>query len=90
MLTTTAASVEVTGRVLTPDGRGLRNAEVSITDSQGVRRTVITSSFGYYRFTEVEAGEIYVIGVSSKRYRFASRAVQVADALMDVDFVGLE
>lgn len=90
VLTTTAAGVEVTGRVLTPDGRGLRNAEVSITDSQGVKRTVITSSFGYYRFTEVEAGEIYVIGVSSKRYRFASRAVQVADALTDVDFVGLE
>jgi hypothetical protein len=88
VLGTTAAGVEVSGRVLTPDGRGLRNAEVAITDSHGIRRTAITSSFGYYRFEDVEAGKTYLMGVASKRYRFASRTVQVSDTLTEVDFVG--
>ena len=86
----TAAGVEVSGRVSTPDGRGLRNARVVITDSEGVTRTVTTNSFGYYTITDVEAGESYIIGVNSNRYRFASRVIEVSDSLSDVDFVGQE
>ncbi len=86
----TAAGVEVTGRVLTSDGRGLRNAQVSIVDSKGVRRIATTGSFGYYRFDDIEAGEAYVIVVASKRYRFTPRLLQVFDNITEVDFVGLE
>jgi len=86
----TAAGVEVSGRVSTPDGRGLRNARVVITDSEGVTRTVTTNSFGFYTINDVEAGESYIIGVNSNRYRFASRVVEVSDSLSDVDFVGQE
>jgi len=84
----TAAGVEISGRVLTPDGRGIRNATVTITDADGVRRTATTSSFGIYKFDDVEAGATYVIGVSSKQYRFTSRVIQVVDSLADFDFVG--
>ena len=87
---TTAAGVEVSGRVLTPDGRGLRNARVTITDANGEKRIATTSSFGYYKFDEVETGATYVIGVSSKQYRFTSRVLQVTDSLTDFDFVGQE
>ena len=90
LLPATAAGVEITGRVMTPDGRGLRNAIVSMTDSQGVTRTATTSSFGYYRFEDVEVGATYVVAVQSRRFRFAPRIVQVFDALTDVDFTGLE
>ena len=86
----TAAGVTVSGRVVTPDGRGLKNARVTIVDSEGVARTATTSSFGYYSFEDVEVGQSYVIGVSSRRYRFASRLVNVSDPLADVDFVGQE
>lgn len=86
----TAAGVMVSGRVLTPDGRGLRNATVTIIDSEGTRRSATTSSFGYYSFEDVEVGQSYVIGVSSRRYRFASRLVNVFDTLTGVDFVGQE
>jgi hypothetical protein len=86
----TAAGVEVSGRVLTPDGRGLRNARVTITDANGEKRSATTSSFGYYKFEEVETGTTYVIGVSSKQYRFTSRVLQVTDSLTDFDFVGQE
>ena len=90
MTGTSSPSVRVSGRVTTSDGRGLRNATVSITDSTGVRRTATTSSFGLYAFLNVSAGGTYVIGVSSKRYRFASRNMTVNSNLADVDFVGLE
>ncbi|MEQ1644326.1 MAG: DUF4394 domain-containing protein, partial [Pyrinomonadaceae bacterium] len=86
----TAAGVEVSGRVLTPDGRGLRNAVVSMTDSSGAVRTATTSTFGYYRFDDVSAGDSYVMSVTSRRYRFAPRVVQVFDNLADVDFTGQE
>ena len=83
----TAAGVSVTGRVLTPDGRGLRNALVTLTDQQGVTRRAITGSFGYYRFDDVVAGQTYVIAVSSKRFQFSPRIVTVNDAVGDLDFV---
>jgi hypothetical protein len=61
-----------------------------MVDSRGNARAVITSSLGYYQFDEVETGESYVIGVSSKRFRFSSKLVQVVDSLTDVNFVGIE
>ena len=86
----TAAGVLVSGRVLTPDGRGLRNAVVSMTDGSGVTRIVTTSTFGYYQFEDVSVGETFVMSVASRRYRFGPRAVQVLDSLSDVDFIGQE
>jgi len=80
----------VDGRVVTSEGQGLRNAIVSITDVNGIRRTATTSSFGNYRLENVKGGETYLLGVSSKRYRFASRFVEVSGNLSNVDFVGLQ
>ena len=88
--TIVVGDVSVSGRVLTPDGRGLRNAVVSLIDSQGVSRTATTSSFGRYSFSDVRAGESYTITVSSKRYRFTPRQMLISDNLSNVDFVGLE
>jgi subtilisin-like proprotein convertase family protein len=83
----TAASVSIGGRVLTADGRGLTNARVTITGPDGVARTAITSSFGYYSFDGVESGASYVVAVGSKRYIFTPRTVQVVDNISDLDFV---
>ena len=85
-----AANVSIAGRVLTNDGRGLRNAIVSITDSNNIRRNATTSSFGNYTFADVRSGESYTIGVSSKRYVFAARTVNVSGNLTGVDFVGMQ
>jgi hypothetical protein len=83
----TAATVPVSGRVLNTGGQGIRNAAVIITDSRGISRQAITSSFGYYRFDDVRAGETYVMSVLSKRYQFTPRTISVADELTDVDFI---
>jgi len=85
-----AVNVSVSGQVLTPDGRVLRNASVTMTDPVGTRRTAITSSFGVYTFENVPVGQVYTMSVSSKRYRFATRFVTVDNNLTAVDFVGLE
>jgi hypothetical protein len=90
LLPPTAAGVEVSGRVMTPDGRGLRNATVTMTDVQGVTRSAVSSSFGYYRFEGVPVGDSFVMNVNSRSFRFVPRVVQVLDTLTDVDFVGLE
>ncbi len=80
----------ISGRVLTPSGLGLRSANVSLIDSQGVRRTVITSNLGFYSFENVRLGEQHTLSVASRRYRFASRIETFASVRSDVDFVGLE
>ncbi len=86
----TATNATISGRVTTPSGLGLRNAIVSITDPQGVRRTATTSSFGIYSFANVQTGFTYILSVSSKRYRFAAQTIPINGNLANIDFVGLE
>jgi hypothetical protein len=86
----TAAVVEVSGRVMSPIGVGLRNVRVWITDQEGNTREVLTNSFGFFTFHDVEVGETYVIGATSRRYRFSTRTIQVSDSLTDVNFSALE
>ncbi len=86
--TTTAATVSIGGRVTTPDGRGLVNARVTLTDQNGTTRTVLTTSFGYFNFAEVQAGETVIITVISKRYTFATQVINVTEDLDELDFVG--
>ena len=83
----TAAGVEVSGRVLSSaEGRGLRNAAVTITDQSGNVRRTLTNAFGYYRFDDVESGNTYVVGVQSRRFSFEPRVLQVVDNVADFDF----
>lgn len=84
-----ASLFTIAGRVLTPDGRGLVNARVILTNASGAQRTAATSSFGFYSFTDVESGS-YTASVSSKRYRFSAQVLSVSSALSNIDFVGLE
>ncbi len=81
---------DVSGRVMTTDGLGLRNAIVSITGSNGVKQISPTSSLGYFSFSGIVTGETYTVSVISKRYRFGSRVIQVDSDLANVDFLGIE
>lgn len=80
----------VSGRVLTASGLGLRNAIVTMTNSTGEKRIATTSSFGLYSFQNVASSQTYFLGVSSKRYRFATKTFEVSGNLSNVDFTGLE
>ena len=82
--------VQVSGQVLTPGLLGLRNAVVSLTDSQGNRRSTSSSSLGFFSFDNVEAGGPYLLTVSSRRYRFESKTLHFFDNVQNLEFVGLE
>ena len=85
----TAASVSVAGKVITDDGRGLRNARVVLTDAIGNSRTALTTSFGYYRFDDVAAGQTYIISVASKRFQFAPQVITVSEVIENLDLIAL-
>ncbi|MGB5014547.1 MAG: carboxypeptidase-like regulatory domain-containing protein, partial [Pyrinomonadaceae bacterium] len=85
----TAASVSISGRVVTANGNGINKAIVTLTNQGGDVRRVITNSFGYYRFDAVEAGQTYVLSVGSKRYSFVNPTLVVSptDDATDIDFM---
>ncbi len=82
--------VEISGRVLTPNGSGLRSARVTITGTDGYQRTVTTSTLGYYSFDGVPIGRIYKVGVNSRQYRFEARTFELTAGLAELNFIGLE
>lgn len=83
----TAAEVEVSGRVLaSAGGRGLTNARVTITDESGLSQTMITGRNGRYSFPNVEVGHTYIVTVTSRRFSFAPRVVEINDTVTDLDF----
>lgn len=82
-----AAGATLAGRVVTANGNGLRGAIVMLTDNQGVRRTAVTSAFGYYRFEDVPTGATCIITVASKRFQFSPQVVTVNGDLTELDFI---
>ncbi|MDQ4120664.1 MAG: carboxypeptidase-like regulatory domain-containing protein [Acidobacteriota bacterium] len=82
----TAASVSVSGRVVTSGRRGLSNALVYLTDSQGITRSARTTSFGYYRFEDVQAGQTITLTVVSKRYQFAPQVLNLNEEITELNF----
>ena len=81
-----AAPAMISGRVLTPTGRGLANAIVSLSNSAGKTIFATTNGFGFYRFADVEVGQSVVISVKSKRYAYAPKVVSLIDELAELDF----
>lgn len=88
--TVSAATVSVGGRVLTSKGRPIARARVTMTTAAGETRTVLTNSFGYYRFAGVPAGSDYVFEVTDKRYEFAAQSLFVSENNDALDFTALQ
>jgi hypothetical protein len=82
-----ASGVEVSGRVLTSEGRGVRGATVTMSDPSGATRTVGTGPNGVYRFEDVEGGRSYTMSVTSRRFAYSPVVIQVVDNIRDLDFV---
>jgi hypothetical protein len=61
-------------------------------DSQGRERTAQTTSFGYYRFDDVEAGETVTITAKARRFKFSQSTIvrTTNDSVTDADFVTIE
>ena len=73
----------------TSSHRGIRGAVVTLSSDKGHLRSITTSSFGFYRFQSLTAGETYILTVSAARYVFSNPSTVVAaeDNVADLDFV---
>lgn len=86
----TAAAVSISGRVTTALGAAIQGATVRLTNQEGETVTAIVNPFGFYRFDNVAAGEVYTISASAKRYRFTPRIISIGDEMTGVDFIPQE
>ena len=90
-LAPTAASVSISGRVVTAAGNPVAGSRVILTSLQsGVTKTALTSSFGYYRLQGVEAGQYYLLDVKQKGFQFEPRFISVFDEITDLDLIVFE
>lgn len=65
----------ISGRVLDLNGAGLPKVIVTLLGGALlVPLTARTSSFGYFKFDDVEAGQVYIISVQSKRFGFGQNS----------------
>ncbi|MEP7149893.1 MAG: Calx-beta domain-containing protein, partial [Acidobacteriota bacterium] len=85
----TAAGVSLSGRVTDAEGRGIRNALITI-EGGGLTepRITATGSMGYYNVEDLAIGT-YIVTVQAKRHSFANptRALSMSDNVAGFDFI---
>lgn len=90
LVSPTAGGATVGGRVTSPLGIGLSNVKLVLTGN-GITEPLYarTNPFGYYEFTDVPAGEDYVVSVSSKLYTFGqpSMFINVVGDISNANFI---
>ncbi len=84
---TVTANVSISGRITTPDGFGVRNAVVTLTDSSGNKRSTRTGTFGHYSFSNVQTGTGYTMSVAAKALTFTPQTFDVTDHITGLNFV---
>lgn len=91
-LVPTAAEVTVSGQITTAGGSGVRNVFVTLTETNGTSHTTLSTTFGYYRFTGITAGQAVVISIRAKQFVFSQPAqvVFVNDDIDGINFVANE
>lgn len=87
LLGPTSAGVQISGRVLTSDGRSVANAAVIVSRTDGAEITVRSSPLGYYRITGLSAGSFYIIEVRAKGLSFEPRGIPLNNDLSEFDLV---
>lgn len=85
VLSPTAATATISGRVTTASRRGIAGATVTLTDSNGVSRSTAVNLKGFYQFDGVRTGETYVVSVSGKGFTGTEQVITVLDNLTGVD-----
>lgn len=90
VLSPTAASVTVAGRVLDANGTPVRNSKLTLRNiTTGEVVAARSNDFGKYRFDGIEVGATYVVTVAAKGLVFSSSGslVTVDDSIADLDFI---
>jgi hypothetical protein len=87
-LTPTAARASLSGRVRLANGSGISGAIVTVSGGD-LQQPVSarTSTFGYYSFSGLTAGQAYVVTASARRYTFSPQFAQLFDDTSGFDLV---
>ena len=65
----TAAGVAIFGRVTTAGNKGVQNVQITLRNAQtGNAQIIHTGVGGAYRFDNLDAGNLYLVEVQSKRF----------------------
>ena len=85
----TAASVLISGQIMTSNGSGISGAVIRAIDDDGIIKTARTGTFGYYLIEGLQAGRSYIVTVDHPRYTFdpASVVRSVDENITDLNFV---
>ena len=86
----TSAPLSVGGRVLMPNGNGIGNAVITLSDAvTGATMVARSSPFGYYRFDGIPWGRTFIAEIRSKSHSFQTpvRTVTAFDDIADLDFI---
>ena len=85
----TAGEGSVSGRVVDSSGVGIASATMTVVNAAtGETTSVRTNASGYYTVGDLRVGELYMLHIAHKRYKFAEqeRVVTLNDSLADIDF----
>ena len=85
-LTPTPSGLNVGGRILNANNRGVARAIVTLTGQDGNTRFAHANPFGYYRFQNVSGSEIYTFSVISKQHQFAPQTITIVENISDLNF----
>jgi hypothetical protein len=81
-----AADASISGRVTDSKGYAIRGVAVSVFDTNGNTKTVLTNAFGYYSVMGLNTGKTYVIRATHRTYTFSPRTITLRDNLAGFDF----
>ncbi len=87
-----AAEVSISGRIVTmadSSERGIAGATISLTANDGNIQTARTNAFGYFQFSEVLAGESYIVQIQHKQYQFNAETLTVLDEIADLTYLAI-
>ncbi len=88
----TAAAVMIEGRVRTQTGAGIRNVQITLTESDGTIRAVKSGTFGNFRFDAVTVGQVVILSVSAKKFVFDQPVLimNLTGDAISIEFIALE
>ena len=89
----TAADASIEGEVRTNAGNPIANALVTaINAATGSSKAIRTNSLGRFRIEDLEVGNVYIVTVTHKRYRFDDSVFTLTlhDTVSGLAFIGTE
>lgn len=83
----TSAGVTVGGTAFAASGEPVRNAQIVLTDDEGITLIARTNQFGHFIVEGVRAGSTQILSVSSKGHVFLPIVLNVGDDVLNVTLV---